>query len=125
MEEKTADVQDSHGSGIIASLFDKARLAKIGQVPRNKKYTFNKDLFKLDYGDSVASLTIQDIHSNLTETLPRWMGTKEMDLDNKVYNTVDRQEEYDPIDRLLLKLGTTQDESPQCPQYILNTPVWE
>ena len=50
------------------------------------------------------------------------MGTKEMDLDNKVYNTVDRQEEYDPIDRLLLKLGTTQDESPQ---YILNTPVWE
>ena len=94
MEEKTADVQDSHGSGIIASLFDKARLAKIGQVPRNKKYTFNKDLFKLDYGDSVASLTIQDIHSNLTETLPRWMGTKEMDKDNKVYNAVDRQEEY-------------------------------
>ena len=135
IKEKTAGGQDGYGLKAKEDSADRASIASIGYVPRDREHTLNKDLIRMDFGDSVAAITVQYIHSNLTNTLPRWTSSKEMNTEDTHCNTIERkfynrqkqieqrkerkvvgetEELYTadgykgkgPITRLLLKLGT-------------------
>ena len=91
IKEKTAGGQDDYCLKAEEDSADRASIASIGYVPRDREHTHNKDLIRKDFGDSVAAITVQYIHSNLSSTIPRWMSSKEMNTEDTYYNTIERK----------------------------------